>query len=203
LLTLILYAPGSGGNHLRNLICLGAEFDNTQALDHEKLYWHNTACSIGEVPAEGGRNVHEWNITHFTQNPDRRWILACHFGELAAWRAQIQGLITSTVIISIDSAEDQHFLQDRQQRLGQHLHPYWLTEELPWLYQPQMMQCYFAVDIMHVISLRMTDFWSSDITPTVDRLDRHLGIEIPRSRAQELHDRWREINRLTNNQFMC
>ena len=199
MLTLILYAPGSGGNHLKNLICLGKQFDNTQKIDHEQIYWHNPECLIGEVPAEGGRNVHEWNMADFTQNTDRPWILACHFGELAAWRPQIQGIVERSIIISIETVEDQQWLQRRQDRLGQHLHPYWISEELPWLYQPQMLDRYFGIDTTKTMTLPMIDFWSEDIGPTIDQLDQHLGISIPKDQAQKLHLRWREINQLTNN----
>lgn len=199
MITLILYPPGSGGNHLKNLICLGARFTNTENIDHEQIYWHNPASLIGEVPAEGGRNVHEWNMAEFTQSPEKDWILACHFGELAAWREQIREIVKHSVVLSIDTHTDQQWLQRRQNRLGQHLHPYWISEELPWLYQPQMLACYFGINAAHSMTLPMCEFWSEDIGPTIDRLDQHLGTRIPKDQAQKLHLRWREINQLTNN----
>jgi len=199
LLTLIFYPPGSGGNHLKNLICLDTRFANTENVDHEQIYWHNQASLIGEVPAQGGRNVHEWNMAEFTQSPDRDRILACHYGELAAWRTQIQEIVERSIIISIETVEDQQWLQRRQDRLGQHLHPYWISEELPWLYQPQMLDRYFGIDTTKTMTLPMIDFWSEDIGPTIDQLDQHLGISIPKDQAQKLHLRWREINQLTNN----
>lgn len=197
MLTLVMYPPGTGGNHLRNLIALGAVFDNTLDIDHDRIYWHAPESAIGEVPARGGRNVHEWNMTEITTHPARSWLLACHFGEIAAWREDLKNLDIRAIVISIDRSVDQTLLQSRQQRLGQHCHPYWISEEFPWLYQPLMLQKYFSIDVGKILCIPMADFWSKDITPVVTNLDSFLGIQIPNLEWQKIHSRWREINLLT------
>ena len=199
MLTLVLYPPGAGGNHLRNIISLGAALANTLDVDYEQFYWNNPEAVIGEVPAQGGRNVHEWIMFDIFSNPTQSWILACHFGEIAAWRAHLQDLDLQAVVISIDRDIDQALLQSRQQRLGQHCHPYWISEEFPWLYQPVMLENYFNISPTKIWSVPMADFWASDIRPVLSDLDLVLNIQVYRDRSQQLHDRWREINLLTNN----
>ena len=197
MLTLILYAPGTGGNHLRNLIALGGSFDNALNIDYDKIYWHNPESLIGEVPAQGGRNVHEWNMRDIITHTDRSWLLACHFGEIAAWAHRVKNLDVRAVSICIDRDIDQTLLQSRQDRLGQHSHPYWIAEEFPWLYQPLMLEKYFHIDPAKIQCIPMADFWANDIRSIVTELDSFLGTQIPTSEVENLHSRWRLINRLT------
>ena len=76
------------------------------------------------------------------------------------------------------------------------MHPYWLEEELVFLYQPMMYSRYFNISESDIISIPVHHFWEPDLAAhsIVDHVNQFLGKNIPKDRSQNLHDRWQEIN---------
>ena len=196
MLVLIAYPPSAGGNHLKNILCLDNSFANSIDLNIKKVYYENQGAKIGEVQSIPGRNVHEHFIDQVCQDIDSDYVLQCHFGEIANYRDRIFDLEKKLILLTIDDFTDRIILEKRQNRLGQHIHPYWLEEELLFLYQPEMYVRYFGISKNNIMSLPVHHFWKSDLEThsIIDRVNQFLNKQIPKKQAQDLHDRWQEIN---------
>lgn len=194
MLTMILYPPSAGGNHLKNILCLDPSFANSGDLDINKVYYQNPGVNIGEVQSMPGRNVHKVLIEKFLSKPDKDYVLQCHFGEIAPYQSNIFQIQKRVLLITIDQDDDQSLLNKRQHKLGQHIHPYWLKEELPYLYQSAMCEKYFGFEKTEIMSIPMIKFWQKEINNLVNDINLFLDKKIPQNLAQNLHARWHQIN---------
>lgn len=194
MLTMILYPPSAGGNHLKNILCLDPSFANSGDLDIEKTYYQNPGVNIGEVQSIPGRNVHNFLIEKFLSEFNKDHILQCHFGEIASYQEKILDIEKRLILITIDDAIDRLLLRRRQSKLGQHIHPYWLDEELPYFYQPLICERYFGFLRSQILSIPLEKFWQKNLIVTVEDINRFLDKKIPQDLAQNLHDRWHQIN---------
>lgn len=194
MLTMILYPPSAGGNHLKNILCLDQSWNNSSDLDIVKVYYENLGVQIGEVQSVPGRNVRAAFIDSIVDYPGKDYILQCHFGEIAPYRTKIQQVKKQVILLTIDDCKDRAFLNRRQHRLGQHIHPYWLDEELPYVYQPLMCERYFDIDPGAILPISVTQFWQRNITDLVLGINEFTKKNIDLNQAQNLHDRWHKIN---------
>lgn len=192
--TIIAYPPSGGGNHLKNLLCLANTFANRNDLNLEPYKNNNR-----EVHSTPGRNM-TLERANAAKECTENFILHGHFGELAPFRSIINDIQHKKyIIITIDSDRDRQLLDDRQHRLGQFAHEYYLHEEQCFLYQPAMYSTYFAGLVSEIFSFPLTDLWHPVINynKTWDRLNNFLGIQIALDQAQQLHNQWRANNSLT------
>ena len=193
--TIIAYPPSGGGNHLKNLLCLSNVFANSSDLDLEPYETGNR-----EVHSTSGRNMNKYRMADALASTGD-FILHGHFGELAPYRESINNIHNKKfVVVTIDTAKDRCLLQQRQNRLGQHSHEYYLHEEQYFLYQSQMYSTYFTGQESAIFSFPLTELWHPVInyTTTWDRLNSFLGINIDLAQAQRLHDQWRANNQMSS-----
>ena len=193
--TVIAYPPSGGGNHLKNLLCLSNTFANSSDLNLEPYKKGNR-----EVHSTGGRNMNEYRMSEAVISSGD-FILHGHYGELALYRETINNIQNKRfVIVTIDTGHDRRLLNDRQIRLGQRSHEYYLHEEQYFLYQPTMYSTYFTGQESAIFSFPLTELWHPVInyTTTWDRLNSFLGINIDLAQAQQLHDQWRSNNNLSD-----
>jgi len=191
----VVYPPGAGGNHLKNLLCLSGEFVNSHELD--PAVYDAQDRPPGEVWCVGGRNLQPAFFDRISQSPKTGSVLTAHFGELAQHRSRIAMIPRKRlVIITIDCESARRRLEQRQTRLGQNIHPYWLDEELVWCYQTEIYMRYHGVAAEHCLEIPMLDFWRSDLieSDTLPRIESFLDISIPRQPAKTLHDKWCHSN---------
>jgi len=196
--TIIAYPPSGGGNHLKNLLCSSNAFANSGDLNLEPYNAGNR-----EVHSTGGRNMNEYRMASALSSSGN-FLLHGHFGELALHRAEINAIEQKKfVILTIDTPGDKRLLEQRQRRLGQHSHEYYLQEEQYFLYQPHMYSTYFTGHESNIFSFSLTEFWHSVINynTTWDRLNSFLGINIDLAQAQQLHDQWRANNQMSSYYF--
>lgn len=192
-LTVIYYPPSAAGNHLKNLINLDPSMRDNARLDLDMYEQHKMIQ--GTAHAKAGRNVQKEELEVIIREPDHRWCICGHFGELAPKRdLLLQVPDRKFVIIGIESPTDRWLLEARQQRLGQQCHPYWLHEEQPYLYDYHMCKEYWRTRAVHKIGLE--HFWNPDLGhhQIISQLNLFLGCAIPESIAQELHARWWQAN---------
>jgi hypothetical protein len=122
---------------------------------------------------------------------EQDYILHGHFGELAPWRTQLNSIANKKwLLISINDVRDRYLLNERQHRLGQFGHDYYLNEEQPFLYQPEFYQNYFTGTPESIYTLSIDDFWNPDITKTINNLNSFLNKSINAEQAQVLHRQW-------------
>jgi hypothetical protein len=193
--TLILYAPGAGGNHVKNLLCLSEAYINSSELDI--TVYDATDRAPGEVWCVGGRNLQPRFFERIHANPDSRSVLIAHFGELAQNLEQMQSLKQpQLVILTLTQEPVRRGLEHRQKRLGQTIHPYWLDEELIWCYSQRMVQTYFGVPPQDCMELDIAEIWRDDFchSTSLERLESFLGVQVPRTAADTLHQKWLRAN---------
>ena len=194
-LDLIVYAPGAGGNHLKNLLCLSPVFANSRDLDLTIYDFQDPLHANGEVWMRGGRNLQAVFFDAMDRDPVARWILPAHFGELQQFRTRLDSVDHKRVIIiTLDHESDRRLLDGRQLRLGQAIHPYWLDEELVWIYQPDTMHKFFGID--HCLTISLSQFWAKEFVTGVqmDQIEQYLAVTLDRSLAQDLHAKWIQAN---------
>lgn len=190
--TMISYAPGGGGNHLKNCLSFGNYFDNSGDLNID--VYNGSAEPPGTVHSIGGRNINQHLVEMYQQHPNGTWLGHGHFGELAQFRNELQDIRPLRfILLTLDNSIDRQLLQSRQSRLGQH-HPYWLHEEQLWLYQPAMYNTYFGCH--DIFSLSLYDFWNPEFawSPAFANLKQWLGVDIDLRNVHDIHQRWFSMN---------
>jgi hypothetical protein len=191
---IVAYCPAAGGNHLKNLLSLSSVFANHHEIDF--TVYDRVDQTSGTVHSINGRNVQSTFIDRMIQQPDQCWLLSGHFGELARFRQSLLTIDRKFLIITIDQAVDRQLLKYRQQRLGQHCHPYWLEEEQLYLYQPELYQTYFNVDPANIATVSLYDLWHPTLKDhsVIAHINKFLNIDIDVEPAQILQQKWCNIN---------
>lgn len=190
----IAYPPSAGGNHLKNILCLDRSFANSKDLDRTKY-----TNGDREVHSTSGRNMQEYRIDE-AEHSNADYILHGHFGELAPWRQRINLIQDKKwILISIDSPDDRSLLTERQHRLGQFGHEYYLNEEQPFLYQSEFYQSYFTGTAENIYTIALNDFWNPDLAQSqiIQQLNVFLNKNIDQEQAQVLHSQWHINNDIT------
>jgi hypothetical protein len=156
---------------------------------------------MGTVHALRGRNIHEVFFDHIESQPHDCYLLQGHFGELAKYLDRIKKINKiNWILITLDHTEDRHLLDQRQRRLGQNNHPYWLEEEQPYLYQDLMCKSYFHAESHSILNIPLREFWNQDLAHynIIARINTFLGTYVKLEDAQTLHDHWNRLNFTSN-----
>ena len=187
---IVAYSPSAGGNHLRNILCLSNNFANASEFD--STIYDRADQTSGAVHGINGRNIQQTYLKRVLDNPGNCFTLAGHFGELAQHRESLLLIEKKFIIISIDSAQDLRLLARRQQRMGQQNHPYWLDEEQPFLYRPNMYQSYFDTASSDILTISLSDLWHPTFNngQVIDAINDFLNINIDIAPAQALQEKW-------------
>jgi hypothetical protein len=191
---IVAYCPSSGGNHLKNILSLSSVFANHHEIDF--TVYDRVDQTSGTVHSVNGRNVQNVFIDRMIQHPEQCWLLSGHFGELALFRQSLLTVDCKFLIITIDQLIDRRLLELRQQRLGQHCHPYWLEEEQLYLYQPKMYQTYFNVDPANIATVSLYDLWHPTLKDhsVITHINKFLNIDIDVIPAQQIQQKWWNSN---------
>jgi hypothetical protein len=196
-LTLVVYPPGAGGNHLKNLLCLSSYYANSGDLDPAVYLSPAKTRAVGEVWCVGGRNLQDIFFQRMTDNPTSNWVLPAHFGEMIQFRDQInQQHHKKIIVLTIENQATRRELESRQTRLGQHIHPYWLDEELVGIYQPETLSKVFKNHTDQYISLGLDKFWAENFVTggEFNRVQSWLNIDLSIDTAEQFHALWRRAN---------
>jgi hypothetical protein len=190
----IAYPPGGGGNHLKNILCLDKSFGNSSDLNVD-VYTRGER----EVHSTSGRNVFPERVEAAVNDSHHKHIIHGHFGELATQRDQINSIVDKQfLILTIDTVRDRYLLENRQRRLGQMGHEYYLNEEQPYLYQPYFYQTYFTGLAQNIYTIALNDFWHPDLNEykIVQQLNTFLNKNVDQEQAQFLHTHWHKNNQV-------
>lgn len=191
---IIAYPPSAGGNHLKNILCLDSSFGNSSDLDIEVYTSGNR-----EVHSTPGRNVYAERVKNASDDPHHDHIIHGHFGELATQRDAINAIADKKfIILTIDTPRDRYLLNNRQGRLGQISHEYYLNEEQPYLYQPVFYQTYFTGLDQNIYTISINEFWHPDLDQykIIQGLNSFLNKNVDQSQAQFLHNHWHKNNQI-------
>lgn len=202
MINIISYCPSSGGNHLRNIVALCGRFEDQWPWDWVKqqslglsVYYENRHPQ-GEVQELPGRNLREVYIDQMLANHDRDYLIHGHFGELARYRNQLLQLGPKRLLIlSLEDKESRKKLLQRQDRLGQQIHPYWLDEEQIYLYRFNIYQTFFSIPSENISTVDIGEFWNPCLSKDIlARLESFFDVEIDHDKAQEIHRLWYGFN---------
>lgn len=197
MLTLVVYLPGAGGNHLKNLLCLSDKYANHGDLRPEVYESPDPQRPPGEVWCVGGRNLQDIFFDRMEQNPEKNWVLAAHFGEMFQYQHRLVDVTDKKiVVITLDDAHSRRTLDQRQQRLGQCIHPYWLDEELTHVYCSDTLCRLFGVDKSHCLQLPIQNFWNKNFVKSTafKQLTDFLNVDISVKTAEKFHHLWTDAN---------
>jgi hypothetical protein len=197
-LNLVVYLPGVGGNHLKNLLCLSSSYANSSDLQPEVYENPDPRRPLGEVWCVGGRNLQDIFFERMDHQNNSTWILAAHLGEMFQYQAQLEQINNKKIIVvSLDDDASRRQLDCRQQRLGQTIHPYWLDEELVWLYHPDVLSKIFSKSNDQYFCLPIKTFWNKNFVAsnTFDQLTQFLNIDFDRVTADHYHHLWHKANK--------
>jgi hypothetical protein len=191
---IVAYSPSAGGNHLRNILCLSRNFVNSAEFD--STIYDRADQTAGAVHGINGRNIQQEYLKRVVDNPLNCFALAGHFGELAEHRELLLNIDKKFIIITIDTVQDRQLLEQRQMRLGQHCHPYWLEEEQPFLYRPTLYQSYFATLPSNILTVPLYDVWHPTFNNgrVIQCINDFLNIDIEINPAQNLQQKWWQGN---------
>jgi hypothetical protein len=191
---IVAYCPSAGGNHLKNILSLSSLFANRTELDLS--VYERIDQTSGAVHSISGRNVQDIFIDRIQAHPDHCWLLSGHFGELAPFKSALTTADKKFIIVTIDTPVDRRLLANRQQRMGQQCHPYWLEEEQLYLYQPEMYQTYFDVPAQNIATVSLYDLWHPTLCngAVIDKINDFLKIDIDQESAQILQQKWWQGN---------
>jgi len=197
MLTLVVYLPGTGGNHLKNLLCLSSNYANAADLD-PAVYEHPVPeRPPGEVWCVGGRNLQDIFFERMTGHYDQNWVLAAHVGEMFQYQQQLAAIPNKKiVVVSLEHEPSRRQLDSRQTRLGQCIHPYWLDEELVYIYQANTLLQLFDTSGDQYFTLPIQDFWHKNFatSPTFAQLESFLNIKTDSDLADRYHQLWHAAN---------
>ncbi len=195
MLTLVVYAPGAGGNHLKNLLCLSSHYANAADLDPAVYKRPDPERPPGEVWCVGGRNLQPVFFERMI-DCNQSWVLAAHAGEMFEYWQQLSTVKNKKIIVvSLDNAAARRQLDQRQIRLGQCIHPYWLDEELQPLYQADTLAHLFDFSVDDCYTLPLENFWSrSFVADKFQQIKQFLNIDIDNVAADEYHQLWCTAN---------
>jgi hypothetical protein len=196
-LTLVVYLPGSGGNHLKNLLCLDSAYCNHTDLTPEVYENPDPQRPPGEVWCVGGRNLQDIFFERMIHQPNCNWVLAAHLGEMFQRQTQLQAIEhKKIVVLNITNTSARQRLYQRQLRLGQTIHPYWLDEEFVWMYSADTVAKIFNTGSDCYHNLCIKDFWSDNFVQSRQfaELEQFLGTNIDHARADLYHRLWCRAN---------
>lgn len=193
---IVSYPPAAGGNHFKNILCLSNHFANSAELD--STVYNQAIDKQGTVHCIHGRNVQPWLVERATNNPEQCWIIPGHLGELAPYRTKLLEQSRKFISISIDTSRERRILGERQNRLGQQNHPYWLEEEQPFFYQSLMYETYFNTAKEDILVIPLSHFWHPTFQEglVLDQVENFLSVKIERFPANILHTKWLQANML-------
>lgn len=201
---IIVFPPGSGGNHLKNLIKTSYNknvdcFYGHQTLANlikspynkniDRFYGHPTLATVHSEPGE--------NFKPEDLDGDKK-IAHGHFGEIMCHAT----LIRSTpdikfIIISPETIEDRLLLYKRSQKIkaSEILNPnHYFGAEQVFLYRAHMYHYYFGVPWTHIMNISISEWFQPDVELVLTRISHFLNISFDFNYCLELHSIWCKKN---------
>jgi hypothetical protein len=178
---MVLFQPLTGGNHVANLISTSSKVANrTQHPDY--------LAYMLEQYSKGNKTFHVTEITN------------CGVQDIAKTVEIVADSTTPYILAGhIDEA---YYIKQKLQPLGSikyiRLHDFILPEIvkqkldtpglMSWLYSDEIVDKLF--DTTDTIDISLTNLFSNDITPVVNKLNNMLQLDLNLTFCQQLHNLW-------------
>lgn len=185
----VVFPPGSGGNHLRNIIVSCYEGTNIS-----KLY----GTHKNTVHATIGNNLQHHQVETAVAYQDQTHVLHGHFGEIMSFQQQVRSIVDKKfVILSPDTADDRKLLNARRRMLGylNDIDGDYFDGEQVFLYEPFMYHWYFQTPMDNIMNIPILEWFVADINSVLDRMSYFLKLPIDKEQISNLHATWVEANK--------
>ena len=178
---LISFPPGAGGNHLKNLLML-------DKIDIDKLYSSRT------VHNQAGDNF-KIDQAYDSNGQFKDCIVLGHFGEVMSYQEKIKTWPDRKfILISPETLGDRELLHSRWNKLGSHYQAFKLGSyydgEQVFLYEASIFRDCFATDMHSIMNISISEWFTLDISPVLDRVSKFLNTELDIEKCLALHKIW-------------
>ena len=183
-----LFVPGSGGNHVSNILSLG--LGNTALNDFYKnnstMYFHST-----EYLFHTQQQVRESMIR--LKSAKLPVSLCGHFAELVTLYDELSKFGKIKIIVC-DLPTDNSFCWARIRAVNYWIHDSLVYSEQRLLYSSSIIKKLFNLTDDDVVDLSIEQIYQKDISNTINYLNYMTGLSIPVEQGQQLHDIWLNKN---------
>ena len=195
----IAYPGGSGGNHLKNLLKVGSNFvnhvpDNQDIID---VYTTKKMPMVHVAPFSNDifkttRSDSEQNIIYYG-----------HFIDIYSSYKEIASVADKKfILLSIETDESKKIWMERCERM---FFPYYrfnkpsmadnyFIKEQTYLYQSDIYYDLFHIEKSDLMEIAVSEWFSEDILPVLNRLENFLQITIDKELCSQLHNTWYGFN---------
>jgi hypothetical protein len=182
--TIIAFPPGSGGNHLKNIVSV-----NT----NELLSIYSTSGPTVHLTSGGNLKKEQIDLALADQSVDH--VLHGHFGEIMSFQNEIRRLKNKKfIILSPDSDNDRTLLNSRRQKLGLDFVKFKNSEyfdgEQVFLYEPFMYHYYYQLPMDNIMNISISEWFVEDISSVISRLNYFLKSDLDSVKINQLHRIW-------------
>lgn len=193
----IAFPPGSGGNHLRNILLSSTDlFVNTADNIHQVYDQDQITVHCNDIGSQTQReNLTRIKLQTALSLSNKNHLFYGHFAELVSFKDLISEFKNKKFIcISVKSDGCKQLLNNRKQAIGTpKLDAYHLGEQT-FLYENFVYEKIFKVDEHDVMDISITEFFSQDLSVPVQLLENFLEVSIDVDRVNYLHQKWLEKN---------
>ena len=183
---IIAFPPGSGGNHLKNIISVNAD---------ELLSIYSTPKTRPTVHLTPGGNLKKEQVSLALVDQSADHILHGHFGEIMSFQNEIRNIKNKKfIILSPDTVVDRDMLNSRKQKLGMGCikckdGDYFDGEQV-FLYEPFMYHHYYQIPMKNIMNISISEWFIEDIGSVIDRINYFLKINLDPIKINQLHRMW-------------
>ena len=178
----VVFPPGAGGNHLRNLI--------DKNLSHKELLRVYQQTSLSAHSKTGAN----FDSGKFLSEK----ISLGHFGEIMSHRTLIRKHVNhiKLIIISPETERDRQLLNQRRKKLGTEHHQVgaYFDGEQVFLYESFMYHYFFGIAMNNIMNVSISEWFQSDIENLLDRISYFLQIDLDKKLCSEIHALWCQKN---------
>jgi hypothetical protein len=187
-LVFVVFPPGGGGNHLKNIVasCYDAIELSDVYKDHKKT-----------VHAHVGNNLQRQQVEDAVNHQNQIHVLHGHFGEVMSFQQEIRNIADKKfVVISPETPDDRKLLNNRRKGLGYAslVDDDYFDHEQVFLYECFMYHQYFQVPLDCIMNISISELFTEDITPAINRLEFLLQIPINKEKINNMHTTWIKAN---------
>jgi hypothetical protein len=185
----VVFPPGGGGNHLRNIIV--SCYKDTDILT---LYGTQTKTVHFFEP---GNNLQYNQIENAVSNQDQIHVLHGHFGEVMSFQQQVRSIVDKKfIILSPDTPNDRKLLNERRKSIGyiNQTDDYFDAEQV-FLYEPFMYHWYFQVPMDNIMNISISEWFVTDIDSVLDRISYFLKLPMNKEQISNIHNIWVKVNK--------
>ena len=181
---IISFPPGSGGNHLKNLLLSDTVNFN--------LYQSR------RVHSQPGNNF-KIDQAYDKYGNTKDCILLGHFAEVMSHQEKIKlWPDPKFILISPDTYTDRELLHARRKKIGSAYNNFdvgsYFDGEQVFLYEPFIYRDCFATSMSNIMNISITEWFVLDISPVLDRVAKFLNITLDTEYCFALHDIWCKNN---------